>query len=143
MKGLRNRQGQAMVEFGLVIPMVLFLLVFIIESALFMGTFISLQNMSREAARQIAVHKESAATAVTQVQNQLLIGLIADQIHVAYSFKNNGTPVTNVADVKKGHEVEVLASCNYHSLLMSFINLVPGISIPNQLQAKTVMMIEN
>lgn len=52
---IRNRRGQAIVEMALILPVLLYLMVFTVYAFLVLSDYLTLQSMAREAARMGAV----------------------------------------------------------------------------------------
>jgi Flp pilus assembly protein TadG len=132
----RNQRGQGLVEFGLLIPFIIFLLIFLVEVGLALGSYMRLLNVSRETSRQIAVHSEEAMVTalVTEQLGQGLNGLTLD-----YSYLNvNGEAVANREAAIRGDMARVSAHSQHETL-------TGGLWFPNGLpiRAVSVMMVEN
>jgi uncharacterized protein (UPF0333 family) len=132
---ISNNKGQGLVEFGLILPIILFLLIFIIEGGLLLGTYIRVLNVSRETARQIAVHGDEVAVLnqiVTHFGNENTFNITQEDIQITYSNSETREEAT------RGDTATVLVEIPY-SPITNFLGLV----IPNTISATNVMMIEN
>lgn len=58
---MRSRKGSALVEFALVSPLIIFLLLLMVQYGLIMNRFLAIAHAAREAARYAAVHPERDA----------------------------------------------------------------------------------
>jgi len=66
---IRVRRGQALIEFALVLPLLLILLLFIVQYGIIYRTAISLTNLSREGARYAATSPGLDSDIVQRVQD--------------------------------------------------------------------------
>ncbi len=64
----RAQRGQAMVEFALIAPLLMILLLFMIQYGLIMNTHVTIAHMAREGARYAAVHAATNAPIVAYIQ---------------------------------------------------------------------------
>lgn len=55
---LRSEKGQSMVEFALLLPILILILLMIIEGGLIFGGYLELQNAARDGARYASVHTD-------------------------------------------------------------------------------------
>lgn len=51
MKGLKNQKGQALVEFAIILPILLMLVMGILQFGMMLNTYLTIENASREGAR--------------------------------------------------------------------------------------------
>ena len=86
----RNGAGQALVEFALIVPIFILLLVGLFEGARALYTYNALSNATREALREAIVHQDDAA--IEAEANRILGGLAADTTFT--HDKSDCTPVT-------------------------------------------------
>lgn len=98
MKNNRQKLGQAVVEFALVMPILIILFLAIIELAIFMNNHLSVANAAREGARAAAVGR--APDAVKSRVTKLATGLapITSNDITLQSSANNGSTWTNLVD---------------------------------------------
>ena len=95
------RRGTSIVEFALIVPVVLALLIGILESGWMSKNYLSVANAAREGARSAALGKSTTAVK-TRVQNAARpINVPAANIVLAYS-PNNGTNYYAVGDTGTG-----------------------------------------
>jgi Flp pilus assembly protein TadG len=132
---ISNNKGQGLVEFGLMLPAILFLLIVIIEGGLLLGTYIRVLNVSRETARQIAVNRDEGVVLdkiVTHFGNAFSLNITKGDIQISYSDSQTREEAT------RGDTATVLVELPYNPII-NLLDLV----IPNTLSATSVMMIEN
>jgi Flp pilus assembly protein TadG len=106
---LRNERGQAMVEFALVLPILMALLLGIIQFGIVFNNYITLTDATRAGARQAAVSRfvgDSGASAKAAVENSAQ-GL--DQKQLAPTISVTASPDWNTP----GNDVTVTASYPY------------------------------
>ncbi|MDR7866091.1 MAG: pilus assembly protein [Sporomusaceae bacterium] len=77
---VRNRRGQAIVEFALVLPVFLLLLVGMMEFGLVLHDYVTVAEAARVGARAASVHKDNAT--ITAATKNAAPGLSADQLTV-------------------------------------------------------------
>lgn len=128
-KLFKRENGQAMVELALILPVLLLILMGIIEFGFMFNSYLTLNNVSREAARYASlggsdVQAESRATDIAQ-------NLDADKLTFVIS--------PSEASRDRGDSVEVVVTYQY-SLLTPFLDGIITNGIP--LEAKTVMRVE-
>jgi Flp pilus assembly protein TadG len=106
---LRNERGQAMVEFALVLPILMALLLGIIQFGIVFNNYITLTDATRAGARKAAVSRfvgDSGASAKAAVENSAQ-GL--DQKKLAPTISVTASPDWNTP----GNDVTVTASYPY------------------------------
>jgi Flp pilus assembly protein TadG len=106
---LRNERGQAMVEFALVLPILMALLLGIIQFGIVFNNYITLTDATRAGARKAAVSRfvgDSGASAKAAVENSAQ-GL--DQSKLAPTISVTASPDWNTP----GNDVTVTASYPY------------------------------
>jgi Flp pilus assembly protein TadG len=106
---LRDERGQAMVEFALVLPILMALLLGIIQFGIVFNNYITLTDATRAGARKAAVSRfdgDSGASAKLEVENSAQ-GL--DQSKLAPTISVTASPDWNTP----GNEVTVTASYPY------------------------------
>lgn len=121
----KMKKGQATVEFALLLPIMIFLILFIVELGMMLNSYLKIANASREAARLIAVGRSEvdAQTAIYTMTSGLKSSDLVKSI----------TP----AVPKKGDEVTVIITYKYTPLTGIFSAVWP-----NELSTKTVMLRE-
>ena len=124
----KNSRGQGVVEFALMLPLILFLLILIIEAGLLLSAFVRTQNVSRETARQIAVNTSEAAIVT------LINGHFGDEYTLYFEYTGD----VDRNDASRGDTATVTATRDYEPLIGW-----TGLVIPEELSARSVMMIEN
>lgn len=116
----RDRRGAAAVEFALVVPVFLMLLLGGMEFGRYVWTAVTLEHAAREATRFALVHPEggSSMTAdeIATLARSRAAGLAADALDVAVSW-SGGTG--------SGGTVTVAVSYTYSFLLSGFLPLEP------------------
>lgn len=129
MKEIKNEKGQAVVEFAMILPLLLLLIMGIIQFGMMINAFLSIQNAAREGARAGCVGKsyievDSRIRAVTPTLNANDLSIVI-------------TP--REAERKSGEALTVTISYNYF-LTLPIIDKI--FSAPILLQTHTSMRIE-
>lgn len=132
----KKQSGQGIVEFAIVLPFMMIVMILMIEVSLFLGTFVRLINVSRECARQIAVHANEEGV-IDLIQDKFGDGFSDLRIDIAYE-SETGEEILKRSDTSRGNLAVVQCTCKIYPLLVPNI-LLEGFS----LQTQTVMMIEN
>lgn len=98
----RSERGAAAVEFALVLPMLLLIMLGIIELGRAYNVQISLTHAAREAARDMAIHKDPDAAAMVGVGAAPSVGLKATDINFSTAScpKASDVRVTITYDLK-------------------------------------------
>lgn len=95
-KYIKNNRGQALVEFALMLPMLLLLVVGVMEFGLIIHKYMVVAEAAREGARSAAVGGSNAA--VTSVVQTAATQIPADQLTISISpeirVRGNGVTVT-------------------------------------------------
>lgn len=86
---LRDRRGQALVEFALIVPLFVLVAIGIFEGGRAIYTYNALSNAAREALREAIVHQDTAA--ITEEANRVLGGL-ASQTTLTIDGSDCGSP---------------------------------------------------
>lgn len=94
----RNDKGQSLVEFALLVPLLITILVAIIEFGFMFNAYLSLANGSREGARLGSLGGNDAAISsrVADVTDHLDPGLMT--ISISPSFRDRGDMITVTVD---------------------------------------------
>jgi uncharacterized protein (UPF0333 family) len=128
-RGLKRQEGQSMVEFALIIPVLLLIVIGIIEFGFMFGSYLSLTNASREAVRYVSLGGTDAA-AETRAKEVAII-LVPDRMRVTISPSNT---LRN-----RGDSVSVDITYDYE-FLTPFMNRFLGNSVT--LRSKATMRVE-
>ncbi len=124
---VRGDEGQTLVEFALVLPVLLLLIIGILDFGLGLQNYVALGNAVREAAREASVHGSGASVPwgpaandanVTAAVRGRAVGLVSSAIGVTSSW-----PAGNNAE---GSEVVVSASYTFKPVAFQFLG---GISL--------------
>jgi len=115
----KSKKGQSTVEFALLLPAMIFLIVVIVEVGMFLNTYVTLVSISRDAARVAIVGIK------TDEEIQSALSSVDIEISPAPADRVKGVPVT------------VTASREYNQIT-GFISF----AFPETVSAQTVMMME-
>ncbi len=125
----KKDDGQAMVELALILPVLLLIIMGIFEFGFMFNNYLTLNNVSREAARYASLGGTDAEAVIRATE--IAPNLDSDQLTIVI------TPTE--ANRGRGDSVEVVVTYQY-SLLTPFLDGIIGNGIP--LEAKTVMRVE-
>lgn len=128
-KKINNENGQSMVEFALIMPILLLIIVGIIEFGFMFSGFLALTNASREAVRNISLGGNDASA--TQRAKESSMNLDPDQMVVVINPSNSTR--------KQGDAVTVTITYEY-DFLTPFMEKLLGSNF--QLEADTTMRVE-
>ncbi|MDW7660400.1 MAG: pilus assembly protein [Bacillota bacterium] len=128
-KLFKKDDGQAMVELALILPVLLLIIMGIIEFGFMFNNYLTLNNISREAARYASLGGTDAEAAIRATE-------IAPNLDSA---KLTIVITPTEAGRGRGDSVEVVVTYQY-SLLTPFLDGIISNGIP--LEAKTVMRVE-
>ncbi|SHI95900.1 Flp pilus assembly protein TadG [Clostridium cavendishii DSM 21758] len=129
MKNLKNQKGQALVEFAIILPIFLILVMGIIQFGMILNTYLSIENASREGARNGIIGSTDS-----EIQN--LIKTISPSLDTQ-SLTVNITP--NEITRKPGDTLTVKVSYNYKLTVPIISNLFNNIVVLN---GQTSMRVE-
>ncbi len=129
MRLIKNQEGQSLVEFALVIPLLLIILMGIIEFGLMFNSFIVITNGSREGARLASLGGTDTEIVerVELVTRSIDITNITVTISPNYSSRSNGEMVT------------VLVEYDYQMISPIISNLLSPLI---NLESETIMRVE-
>ncbi len=129
MRLTKNQEGQSLVEFALVIPLLLIILMGIIEFGLMFNSFIVITNGSREGARLASLGGTDTEIVerVELVTRSIDITNITVTISPNYSSRSNGEMVT------------VLVEYDYQMISPIISNLLSPLI---NLESETIMRVE-
>lgn len=129
MKRVKNQKGQALVEFAIILPLLLLLIMGIIQFGMIINAYLSIQNAAREGAR--AGILGSSDTEIESIMINTLPALNADSLIV------NITP--SEADRSSGDPLTVNVRYNYPIIIPIIDSLFSNTVVLN---AETSMRIE-
>lgn len=126
---LRNDKGQSLVEFSLIIPIIVLMIMAIIEFGLMFNAYLTINNSSREGARYAAVGGTDAE-------------IVAKIISTAPKLKSEYISVSIVpseANRSRGDTVTVYVTYDYKVLIPLMSTIIDNIV---DLNAQTSMRVE-
>lgn len=123
-KRLVGKSGQALVEFSLVLPILILVIVGIIEFAILFSSFLVVQNAARDAVRQIAVGGSDVA--VFQLVTDNVVGI--DSSKLTFS----AAPAAGVR--RRGEPITVTVVYNHH-IITPMLSLILGQDLQWQMTA--------
>jgi uncharacterized protein (UPF0333 family) len=126
---LRNDKGQSLVEFSLIIPIIVLMIMAIIEFGLMFNAYLTINNSSREGARYAAVGGTDAE-------------IVAKIISTAPKLKSEYISVSIVpseANRSRGETVTVYVTYDYKVLIPLMSTIIDNIV---DLNAQTSMRVE-
>lgn len=128
---LENISGQALVEFALVFPIVILLLVGMLEFGLVFNAYLSINNASREGAREASLGGSDSEIVSSVADASPTLSLTAANVSISPS----GTRV-------KGDSVTVTVT-HEHQVIIPLIGTLVGNADGNiPLEAQTTMRVE-
>lgn len=128
-KLFRKDDGQAMVELALILPVLLLIIMGIIEFGFMFNNYLTLNNVSREAARYASLGGTDSEAVVRATEIAPNLDSAKLTIVITPSESSRG----------RGDSVEVVVTYQY-SLLTPFLDGILTNGIP--LEAKTIMRVE-
>ncbi|MHC1682227.1 MAG: TadE/TadG family type IV pilus assembly protein [Clostridiaceae bacterium] len=129
MRILKNQKGQSLVEFAIILPLLLLIVMAIIEFGMMLNSYITIQSASREGARTAIVGSSNI-----EIQNLIVNttpNLKASQLTI------NITP--NESSRKSGEPLTVKLTYNYDLTVPIISSLFNNVIVLN---AETTMRIE-
>jgi Flp pilus assembly protein TadG len=129
MKCLRNEKGQSLVEFAILLPLLLLLLMGILEFGLMLNSYLSINNSAREGARLGIV--DGSNLEISELITNLSTNLNAENLVV------NIIPLEGSR--KSGDTLTVEVVYNYQVIIPIISNILNDVVV---LKAKTSMRIE-
>lgn len=140
----RGRRGQALVEFALVIPLFLLLLVALFDLGRAVFTYNTLTNAAREGARMAIVNQYEPTIVQRAKDASAMIELDVPNVQVNfYQLKDDGTPDTArpCALVAVGCLAVVSFEATYHPITPIIGNLIYGSGVT--FRATSVLSVES
>ncbi|WP_291632501.1 TadE/TadG family type IV pilus assembly protein [Clostridium sp.] len=129
MKSLRNEKGQSLVEFAILLPIILLLLMGILEFGLMLNSYLTINNSAREGARLGIV-------AGSNIEIEELINNSSPNLDTA-NLVVNITPVEGSRQSGDTLTVEIIY--NYQVIIPIISNILNNVVV---LKAQTSMRIE-
>jgi Flp pilus assembly protein TadG len=129
MQMMKDDKGQSMVEFALVIPLLLIILIGIIEFGFLFSSYLTLTNASREAVRVVSLGGTSTEA---EARAKSVSGLL-DKTKLNISVLPDNT------SFDRGDSVEVMIKYEYH-FLTPFMEVILGNDF--ELEANATMRVE-
>lgn len=126
---LKNENGQSMVEFALIVPLLLLIIVGIIEFGFMFSGYLTLTNASREAVRTISLGRSDSAAILRA--NDTIVNLDKDQMLVKIDPSD--------AAREQGDSVTVTITYDY-TFLTPFMEAIFGGDF--QIEVSTTMRVE-
>lgn len=126
-KLLSNHRGQSLVEFALILPLLLTVLLGIAEFGRIFGGYVELQSAARDVTRYAAIHKvKTVADLAGAISTYGLLDkrlALIDPSQVTYDLSVEG----NKADLTKADDIWVGVTLNHRMYLMTpFIGTIIG-----------------
>ncbi|WML59145.1 TadE/TadG family type IV pilus assembly protein [Neobacillus sp. PS2-9] len=90
---MKSENGQSLVEFALVLPLIVLLLFGIIDFSRIFHVYLTMDHAGREAARAASIGNDVSEIKNTAVNDATSIGLTADRVAISGT-RNSGTNVT-------------------------------------------------
>lgn len=91
---MKAQNGQSLVEFALVLPLLVFLLFGIMDFGRIFHAYLTIDHAGREAARAASVGKDDTSVKNTAVNDAAGIGLTVSRVGVTPATRTSGTDVT-------------------------------------------------
>lgn len=129
MKNLKNEKGQSLIEFAILLPLLLLLLMGILEFGLMLNAYLSINNSAREGARLGIV--DGSNLEISELITNLSPNLNTENLVV------NIIPLEGSR--KSGDTLTVEVIYNYHVIIPIMSNVLNDVVV---LKAKTSMRIE-
>lgn len=129
MKVLKNEKGQSLVEFALILPLILLILMGILEFGVMLNSYLAINHASKEGARLGALGGTDAQVLqeILDISPALDTSKITVHINPAQGFRTRGTALTVTVDY------------NYQVMLPVVSSIInSGV----QLEAQTSMRVE-
>jgi len=123
----KNEKGQSLVEFALVVPLVLMILMAIVEFGFMFNAYITISNASREGARLGTLGNSNAAIEARVIEASPSLDPTKIDVNVTPNSRSRGDMITVVVDYDY-----VLITPIISNILSPLINL----------EAETVMRVE-
>lgn len=129
MKSLKNEKGQSLIEFAILLPLLLLVLMGILEFGLMLNSYLSINNSAREGARLGIV--DGSNLEISELITNISPNLNSDNLEV------NIIPLEGSR--KSGDTLTVQVTYNYHVTIPIISNILNDVVV---LKAKTSMRME-
>ena len=129
MKSLKNEKGQSLIEFAIILPLLLLILMGILEFGIMLNSYLSINNSAREGARLGIVNGSNLE--IEQLITNISPNLNTENLTV------NITPLD--ANRKSGDTLSVEVIYNYQVTIPIISNILNDVVV---LKAQTSMRIE-
>jgi Flp pilus assembly protein TadG len=112
--GLARERGQSLVEFAVILPLLLLIVLGTVDLGMGFKTYIALTNAAREGARWISIHPSDQAGAKARIASEAItVGLqdgllVADGYGVSFSPNQNNYAAGDKVTVNVEYEYELL-----------------------------------
>lgn len=130
MKSLKNDKGQSLVEFSILLPALLLLLMGILEFGLILNSYLTINNLAREGARLGIVSASNIE--ISELINNISPNLDKTKLII------NITPLEE-GSRKSGDTIKVEVIYNYQVIIPIISNILNNVVV---LKAQTSMRIE-
>lgn len=129
MKGLKKQTGQALIEFVILLPILILIVMAILEFGMMLNSYLAINNAAREGARLGIIGSTDAQIqrAITSTSPSLTAGDLTINITPSYGTRKSGDTLT------------VTVMYNYHVIDPIISSLINNIVILN---AQTSMRVE-
>jgi len=96
MNSIKNQKGQSLVEFAIILPIILILLMGIVEFGMMLNSYLTIQNVAREGARFGIVGGTDVEirTLIRDISPQLIPADLTVNITPAEGSRNSGNTLT-------------------------------------------------
>ncbi|WP_312468866.1 pilus assembly protein [Neobacillus sp.] len=91
---MKSENGQSLVEFALVLPLLVMLLFGIVDFGRALHAYLTIDHAGREAARAASIGKDNAAVKVIAKNQGTSIGLKEDWVNVSPASRTPGTDIS-------------------------------------------------
>ena len=140
----RERRGQSLVEFALVLPLFLLLFMVVMDLGTAVFTYNSLTNAAREGARLAIVNQDSASV-IQRAENQVSVGEInAPNVTIGFYQADPNTGAPDMSSTCSPVAVGCLAVVTFESTYRPLTPIIGRILFKNgvTLTAQTVLSVE-
>ena len=123
-----DRRGQTLVEFALILPVFILVLVGIFDFGRAIYAYNTISNASREAVRLAIVDQNVPNIQAKAVQRAASLGLTASNVTVGF-YQPNGSPSVCVTPVAIACDVQVTVTYSYRAATPILSNIVGVINM--------------
>lgn len=139
----KKQKGQGLVEFALILPILLLVILGTIEFGRIFLIYATVSNGAREGSRYGMVNPADTAGITTRV-NETMVMTLPENLTVAVSYDTGpgGSPYTNPADVKVGDRVVVRVQYRIFALTPFFEPFLPDDFMVDVRNARTIQSLK-